>query len=228
MAILTMALLPAAHAQVHGCTPEAAEDFTDETEVVLQWSLPHDRCILISPGTTVTWNGNFNSHPLAGGISDNKDESSPISSPGDNIGSVTFNDIGDFPYFCRIHIGNMTGVIYVRASAPGNFSKTSPADAASGQSTVQALIWSASSGASSYEYCIDTSDDSVCNSSWIHVVAGTSADPGELSTLTTYFWQVRAMNGGGTTEANGGSWWRFTTSEIAEGIFDDGFEAIDP
>ncbi|MDW8293724.1 MAG: hypothetical protein RML84_11610, partial [Anaerolineae bacterium] len=28
---------------------------------------------------------------------------------------------------------------------------------------------------------------------------------------TTYFWQVRALNSGGTTPANGGAWWQFTT-----------------
>ena len=33
-----------------------------------------------------------------------------------------------------------------------------------------------------------------------------------LTAGTTYFWQVRARNGAGTTEANGGTWWSFTTN----------------
>ena len=32
-----------------------------------------------------------------------------------------------------------------------------------------------------------------------------------LAASTTYYWQVRAVNGCGTTYANGGTWWSFTT-----------------
>ena len=32
-----------------------------------------------------------------------------------------------------------------------------------------------------------------------------------LSARTTYYWQVRAVNGAGTTDANGGTWWSFRT-----------------
>ena len=33
-----------------------------------------------------------------------------------------------------------------------------------------------------------------------------------LSASTTYYWQVRARNAGGTTDADSGTWWSFTTS----------------
>ena len=31
--------------------------------------------------------------------------------------------------------------------------------------------------------------------------------------LTTYYWQIRARNAGGTTEADSGTWWTFTTGQ---------------
>jgi hypothetical protein len=32
-----------------------------------------------------------------------------------------------------------------------------------------------------------------------------------LSSKTVYYWEVRAVNSAGTTLANSGTWWRFTT-----------------
>lgn len=217
--VTAMLLSPSALAQVHGCTLEGAEDLTGESQVSFQWSLPHNRCILIKPGTTVTWSGNFNSHPLAGGVSDTKDESSPISSPGDDIGSVTFNNEGDFPYFCRIHIGSMTGVIYVRAPAPSEFSKDSPANGEANQPTSPSLSWGSSSAAIRYEYCIDTSLNGTCDEVWANVGANTNANPSGLEQGTTYQWQVRAINDAATTEANAGAWWQFTTVVDPPGAF---------
>jgi len=139
------------------------------------------------------------------------DNSSPISSADNQGGSVVLNDVGDYPYFCEIHTSTMTGVIYVRATLPVEFSKSSPADNVTGQSTATTLNWSASTGATGYEYCIDTTDNDTCNASWISTGTNTSASPAGLSNGADYFWQARALNAGGTTEANGGSWWRFGT-----------------
>ena len=111
---------------------------------------------------------------------------------------------------------------------PVAFGKSSPADEATDQSTISTLSWTASSGASSYEYCIDTAKNNTCDGEWIPVGTNTSAVPDELSVLTTYYWQVRASNPGGTTEADGDAWWNFSTSEFAEGVFDDGFESTAP
>jgi hypothetical protein len=73
------------------------------------------------------------------------------------------------------------------------------------------LSWGASSDATSYEYCIDTSVNGACNASWISVGNVLSAALSGLSQSTTYSWQVRAVNGQGTTQADGGTWWQFTT-----------------
>ncbi len=107
---------------------------------------------------------------------------------------------------------------------PGAFGKIAPADSATGQLTTLTLSWGASAGATSYEYCIDTVDNNACNSSWTAVGLVTSTQVTGLTEWTTYFWQVRAVNGGGSTDADGGSWWWFITTPY---LFFDGFESGD-
>jgi hypothetical protein len=96
---------------------------------------------------------------------------------------------------------------------PGSFAKMSPADGATGQPTDITLSWQASSNATSYEYCIDTTDDDACSGGWT-AAGGTSVDLVGLDGDTTYYWQIRAQNTQGTTEADGGSWWDFTTETL--------------
>jgi len=104
-------------AQVHGCTLETATDRRGEAQVQFTWTNPHSSCIIVSPGTKVTWVGNFTMHPLAGGVSPTTDAGNPISSAAANQGSVTLNALGDYPYFCEIHVNLMRGVVYVRQPA---------------------------------------------------------------------------------------------------------------
>ena len=96
---------------------------------------------------------------------------------------------------------------------PGSFNKSGPANGADSVATDRTLTWGTSNRASSYEYCIDTINDSLCNGTgaWISTATSTSVGLSGLATGTTYFWQVRAINLSGTTEANGGTWWSFTT-----------------
>jgi serine protease len=98
------------------------------------------------------------------------------------------------------------------SSPPGAFNKTSPPNGATSVATNPTLSWGTSSGAASYEYCYDTSNNSTCNGSWTSTGSNTSVDLGSLSLGTTYFWQVRANNGSGTTYADNDTWWGFTTS----------------
>ena len=95
---------------------------------------------------------------------------------------------------------------------PGSFGKAAPANSAIGQSTGPTLSWSSSSAATSYEYCLDTVNDNLCNTAWTPTVASTSIGLSGLSLSTSYFWQVRANNTAGTTYADGGTWWSFTTT----------------
>jgi serine protease len=94
---------------------------------------------------------------------------------------------------------------------PGAFGKTSPANSASVPGTSVTLQWGSSSGATSYAYCVDTTNDAACSGSWVGTGASTSATVSSLSPSTTYYWQVRASNAAGDTLANGGTWWSFTT-----------------
>ena len=87
---------------------------------------------------------------------------------------------------------------------------TTPSNGATNQTSSPTLSWAAAAGATGYEYCIDATNDNAC-STWISTGTNTSVGLSSLSAGATYYWQVRAVNGDGTTSANGGTWWRFTT-----------------
>ena len=97
---------------------------------------------------------------------------------------------------------------------PGAFGKTSPADGVGGQSTSQSLTWSAASDATSYEYCIDATPGTTCDSvaGWVSTGTNLSVNTSGLLRGTTYYWQVRAVNLYGSTDANSGTWWSFATT----------------
>ncbi len=118
-------------ASLNNCTFEGAEDLTGSATVTItdsgnDWRVPHQRCIVVDVGTTVTWEGDFGAHPLDGGrgrvgtVPQEEDPSSPIDVAGQGVGAgtpsidVTFSAAGDFGYYCGIHISSMLGVVYVR------------------------------------------------------------------------------------------------------------------
>ncbi len=103
--------------------------------------------------------------------------------------------------------------------APTAFGKSAPLDGAGIQPTNLSLSWGASDAGVRYEVCYDTSNDDACNA-WQPVTAGTTYDLSGLNNATTYYWQVRALNSEDTvTEANGNTWWRFTTMAPAPTTF---------
>src|SRR5688572_30383835 len=65
---------------VNDCTPGMAENLTANAAVSVPWTLPHQRCITVAVGATVTWEGDFGAHPLRGGETGELDESNPITS----------------------------------------------------------------------------------------------------------------------------------------------------
>ena len=104
--------------------------------------------------------------------------------------------------------------VVVTTPAPAAFSKTSPAFTATNRAkSGLVLSWAAAAGATRYEYCIDTTNDNACGTSWISVGTATSVVLGRLTGLTTYYWHVRAVNSGGITYSNNNTFWRFTTAK---------------
>jgi hypothetical protein len=78
--------------------------------------------------------------------------------------------------------------------------------------TTPLLTWTSSSGAISYDYCFDATNNNQCDTVWVNIANTTSAVLSGLSLNTTYYWQVRANYAGGVTNyADGNTWWSFTT-----------------
>jgi len=120
------------------------------------------------------------------------------------------------PYYWHVKASNAGGTTYsnggwwsfTTAAVPGHFNKTAPANAAPGQSLSPTLSWAASSDATNYLVCYNTSATCV---SWISTGSATSKALSGLNPNTTYYWHVRASNAAGTTYSYGG-WWSFTTT----------------
>jgi Flp pilus assembly protein TadG len=149
-----------------------------------------------------------------------------------NIGlstSIQLNNLAiGTTYYWHVRAVNASGTTYSNGSStafwsfttsatpplpPADFTKSSPANGATNQSTSITLSWTVSSGATSYEACYDTTNDNAC-SSWVNVGSSTSMLLSNLATSTTYYWHVRAVNTSGTTYSNASStaFWSFTTS----------------
>ena len=96
-------------------------------------------------------------------------------------------------------------------ATPGAFGKSNPSNGTTGYSGSSiGLNWGGSSGATTYYYCWDDSNNGSCDTSW-HSTGSTSGGATSLVPGTTYYWQVYAWNADGTTYADSGTWWSFST-----------------
>jgi uncharacterized protein YcfL len=138
-------------------------------------------------------------------------------------------------YYWQVRATNANGTTYADGGPtgfwsfhslypPGVFAKLSPVGGATNVSLSPTLTWEASFTATSYQYCYDTIDDNQCNRTWSSAPS-TSVNISNLGTNTTYYWQVRAVNAAGTTNADYSSWGSFiTTSTLPAGL--TGIEAF--
>ena len=92
---------------------------------------------------------------------------------------------------------------------PGAFEKSGPINDVQDLSLNPTISWIPSGDATSYEYCY-SSTAGPCTQ-WHSVGANTSVSLSGLAPNYTYYWQVRAVNAGGSVEADDGTWWSFTT-----------------
>ncbi|MGD2079094.1 MAG: fibronectin type III domain-containing protein, partial [Chloroflexota bacterium] len=138
-----------------------------------------------------------------------------------NVLSTTLGALdGGATYYWQVRAVNILGDeeadggswwAFTTGAPPAAFGKSGPANGAGNQTTSPTLSWQVASGATSYEYCIDTLNNGSCDGAWQDVGNSNSVSLSGLAYGTTYSWQVRAVNTIGQTEANGGTWWLFTT-----------------
>ena len=132
--------------------------------------------------------------------------------------TIYIHDTWDYNDHAMLWGGSYSGMLMQSVSIvnlqqpttpPAAFGKISPANTPAAQIPNLGLRWEASSGATSYEYCMDDSSNNTCDTGWVSSGANTSV---WLTGLTTgiHSWQVRAVNNFGSTEANVGAWWSFT------------------
>jgi alpha-tubulin suppressor-like RCC1 family protein len=100
--------------------------------------------------------------------------------------------------------------------APDNFGKSGPSNGANGLSTAAntvQLSWGSAGGATAYEVCIGTLFGACDVLNWHDVGNALSwLIDFPLQPATSYWWQMRAVNGNGQRLADGGQWWFFTTA----------------
>jgi hypothetical protein len=68
-------------------------------------------------------------------------------------------------------------------------------------------MWSSSTEAARYVYCYDAVDNNVCDTAWVEGESG--AVLSQFAAGTTYYWQVKAINGKGEIYADDEVWSRF-------------------
>ncbi len=103
-------------------------------------------------------------------------------------------------------------------AAPGAFNRQAPAGGATNVAINPFLSWGLSAGAAGYEYCYSINNNTC--PAWESAGLHTNAALKTLAPNTTYYWQVRANNAGGTTYANGGSWASFQTGSATRPLWD--------
>ncbi|HEY1910518.1 MAG TPA: phospholipase D-like domain-containing protein [Vicinamibacterales bacterium] len=174
---------------------------------------PANSATAVSPTPTLTWNASgATSYDVAFGTSNpptqvTTGQSAASYSPAALSNSTTYY----WQITAHNSAGATSGAVWsfttaAVAAPPGTPGSPSPATGATGTSTTLTLGWSAT-GATSYDVHLGTTNPPPTVST--AQASASYTPPSALNTGTTYFWQVVAHNGGGTTA---GPVWSFTTS----------------
>ena len=175
---------------------------------------------------TFDWNAGLNASEYQIQIDDNSDFSSPVATVNTTATEYTpAVPLDNATYYWRVRGHNLdsgcdayglyslTWNVTV-AIPPAGFSKIQPVNNSIGALPSLILSWESSAGATSYQYCLDTTNDNTC-SAWTDAPLNTQAIPSGLNYVTTYYWQVRACNTV-CTYANSDTSWNFTTNDQYE------------
>jgi hypothetical protein len=94
---------------VNGCTKATATAIP--ASITWDFTIMGNGCFKGTAPLNATFSGNFNLHPLVGGVDNVAELSSPITKHSRG-GVVTFPQAGTFGYFCSNH-ANMKGAFFL-------------------------------------------------------------------------------------------------------------------
>jgi hypothetical protein len=155
----------------------------------------YEYCIYLSSSSCTTWISTSTVTSVAvTGLSNNSTYSWSVRAT--NAGGTTLADSG-------------TSRSFTVRLPPVAFAKTAPANNASNQKTSVTLSWTASSLATSYQYCIALTT-ATCTT-WKSTGSARTVALTGLIKNKSYYWQVRALNTAGTTLSSS-TFWKFTTA----------------
>jgi hypothetical protein len=147
-----------------------------------------------------------------------------------NATTVTVKKLkADTTYFWQVRAVTNSGYVEANDGVWWSFTtrargsttpKLSPDNGAINQPTSLLLEWDAEKETSSFEYCIDLTDDGICTANWFSVGLDTSVYLTDLAPNTTYFWQVRGVIGSDYSYADDSEsdFWYFTTGEATSSL----------
>jgi hypothetical protein len=132
--------------------------------------------------------------------------------PGTRYWQVRAQNANGFTYANGGSLTTTTGWFsFTILPVPVAFSKSLPLNSATNQLLSLVLSWGTSTNATVYSYCISKVASCTAPAAWISTGANKSAIVSGLTPTTRYYWQVIARNATGSVNANGTTWWSFTT-----------------